>query len=143
SRQRLYDPATLAGTYSGNATSEDGGYTGTGSMILTVAGNGDATVTLTLFGQTFGPMSGTFNADGELIINGASTFNQLVNFRLHADGSFSILLVNLGHQLFTPIDEIRWVTAFGEFAPPRGGGSILIGHVGGALLSGSLTFLKQ
>jgi hypothetical protein len=143
SRQRLYDPVNLAGNYAGTFTMTDFALTGGLTIGLALNGN-SATVSLSLDGESLGNISGTFGADGELTINGAAgLLNQLINFRVHADGVFSILLVNLGNAVFTPAGEVRWISAFGELAPPRGSGAILIGHVDGTMANGSLTLSKQ
>ena len=142
SRQRLFDPQTLAGVYNGPFNVPDFGLTGSLSITLAVDSANKATLTMTIAGETFPTGSGTFNSDGELIINGITAQNQLANFRIHADGSFSILLVNRSNALFTPLGEVRWVTAFGEIAPPRLAGSVVIGHLDGTMVVGSTSLSK-
>jgi len=141
SRQRLFNPDVFVGTYTGPWTVPDFGFTNAMTLALTVAGN-NATLNISFGTESFPPLSGTFNSDGELIINGVSAFEQVINFRIRADGSFSILMINLGHTLFTPTGEVRWITAFGEFAAPRVAGSIVIGHLDGRMAIGSFNLSK-
>jgi hypothetical protein len=142
SRQRLFDPGAFAGTYNGPFSVPEFGITGSLTIALTVEANNKATINITVLGESFPPANGTFDADGELVINELSSQGQLANVRVHADGSFSILLVNRSNALFTPAGEVRWMTAFGEFAPPRVAGSILIGHLDGRMVVGSYNLSK-
>jgi hypothetical protein len=142
SRQRLYNPDALGGTYIGPWTLPDFGLTNAMTFSLTVDANNNGTLNINLAGDAFPPVSGPFRSDGELVVNGVSAFDQVINFRLHADGTFTILLINLSHSIFTPAGEVRWITAFGEFAPPRVAGSIVVGHLNGSMADGSFNLSR-
>jgi hypothetical protein len=149
SRQRLSDPQALAGMYSGGWSVPTFLTSGTMTLTLTVDASNNASISMNVFDTQVPTTTGTFNADGELIINGlilgdnaTITGQQLMNVRVRADGVVTLFFVNLGTGLNTPLGRIAWTSVSGEFVSPRVTGAILLGLEDGTLINGTFNMSK-
>jgi hypothetical protein len=146
SRQRLFDPPNLAGSYSGmwSMPSFGQGFGGPMTLGLTVDSSNNANFTANIQGNpgTFlapvpvATASGTFNANGELFITGP------LNVRLHNDGAFSAYFgVNNG-AVITPTGTLGWMALNGDIVGNKIEGAITLGQTDSTIVTGTFSLTK-
>src|SRR5262249_12290263 len=111
---------------------------GSMTVSLSVDSTNNAMVTVSVQGNSiFGGeappavANGTFNADGELIINGR------INVRIRADGAFNIFVIVDSNAISTPAGFAAWYAFNGEITGSRVAGAITMGHVNSSVVLGS------